>query len=90
MSGAGHMLHAIKTMKQNRAMLKNRRSMKANGLNSSNYTEEKPIFKTVGPEELQRLKAEIRKEGDAVKKRDFIVTVVVITILLAIVVYLNI
>lgn len=90
MSGAGHMLHAIKTMKQNRAMLKNRRSMKVNGLNSYSYIEEKPIFKTVSPEELKRLKVEIKKAGDAVKRRDLIVTVVVITILLAVVVSLNI
>lgn len=90
MGGAGHMLHAIKTMKQNRAMLKNRRSMKANGLNSGSYTVEKPIFKTVSAEKLQHIKAEIRKEGDAVKKRDFIVTVVVITIILAVVLYINI
>ncbi|WP_299435707.1 hypothetical protein [uncultured Maribacter sp.] len=80
MGGGGFALHAIKTMKQNRAMLKKRKSIKENGINSYSNIEEKPVFKTVSKEELKRLKREIRKEGDAVKRRDFIITVVVITI----------
>ncbi len=90
MGGGGFALHAIKTMKQNRTMLKKHRSKKSNRFSSSNHTEEKPAYKTVSPEKLKRIKAKIRKEGDAVKRRDFIITVVVCTLILLVVLYINI
>lgn len=89
MGGAGHMLHAIKTLKQNRAMLKKRRSSRENDLHAYSTTETKVNFKKVSPEELQRIKGEIRRKANKVKRRDFIITIIIVLIGVGLFIYLN-
>ncbi|WP_298506293.1 hypothetical protein [uncultured Maribacter sp.] len=89
MAGEGYMLHAINTLRQNRAMLKKRRSAKENDLHVYSSTQTKVHFKEVSPEELQRIKGEIREKANKVKRRDFIITLVIFFIGLGVFVYLN-
>jgi len=45
MGGGGFALHAIKTMKQNRVMLKKRKSLKENGIGSYSNIEKNRFLK---------------------------------------------
>jgi len=87
MSGAGHMLHAIKSLKLNRDQLKNRRSKKRN-TSSSTDSITKVEFKKVSPEELEKIKAEIRSQAKKSRRKDLILLFGIICILIAIGVWL--
>ncbi|MDG1570692.1 hypothetical protein OZ410_00055 [Robiginitalea sp. M366] len=70
MGGEGSMLHAIKSMKQNRALLKKRRKG-----NRSDYIGDgaTPLsFKEVSPEELARIKAGIRSRAARERRREWL------------------
>jgi len=73
MSGAGHMLHTIKTLKQNRALLKNKRAMNKKGKASNSYSETKLEFKKVSPAELAKLKEEIRARARKSRIREIVI-----------------
>jgi hypothetical protein len=87
MGGEGSMLHAIKTLKQNRALLKKRRSKNANDLIGDGQT--KVEFKTVSPEEMAIIKESIRAEARKKRKKDIILAVVVLVALGILVLWLN-
>ena len=83
MSGAGHMLHAIKSLKLNRDQLKNRRSKNRHSTSSTN-TITKVEFKKVSPEELQKIKSEIRAQAKQSKQKELILSLVITCVLIAI------
>ena len=86
MGGAGHMLHAIKSLKANRALLKNKRSKnRGSSIADSNTQIE---FKKVKPEELDRIKAEIRKEAQKSKQKELILGVIIFIGLITLFVWL--
>ncbi|MBD0777628.1 hypothetical protein HPE56_07475 [Maribacter sp. ANRC-HE7] len=87
MSGAGHMLHAIKSLKFNRDQLKNRRSKNRHS-SSSTDTITKVEFKKVSPEELQKIKSEIRAQAKKSKRKELILSLGIICVLIAIAVWM--
>ena len=88
MGGAGHMLHAIKSLKQNRAQLKNHRSKNKKGSDYSS-TSTKVEFKQVSAEELEAIKQEIQAKAKKSKRRELIIAGIVGLALLLFVVWLN-
>lgn len=61
MAGEGHMLHAIKSLKANRALLKKHRSKNKNSLTSDSVT--RVEFKKVSDEQLKLVKKDIREKA---------------------------
>ena len=88
MGGAGHMLHAIKSLKQNRAQLKGRKKRNQNDLLNDGTTETKVEFKTVDPKELEKIKASIKAEANKSRKKEIILTVVTLAVITAALFYM--
>lgn len=82
MGGEGSMLHALKSLKNNRALLKKRKSRSQNELLLDATGKTKVEFKEVEPEELERIKSEIRKEARKSKIRELIICILVFGIIL--------
>lgn len=74
MSGAGHMLHAIKSLKLNRDQLKSHRHKNRKTSGSNDASQTKPIFKTVSPDELNRIKNDIRAQARKSKRKELIIS----------------
>lgn len=75
MGGEGSMLHAIKSLKQNRALLKKRRSKNANDYIGDGVT--KVEFKKVNAAELKAIKSAIRAEARKTRNREILLAVAV-------------
>ncbi len=78
MAGEGSMLHAIKSLKQNRALLKKRRAKKQEISYGSDVTMVE--FKEVSPEELERVKKKIRTEASQSKRHDILIFIVALIV----------
>lgn len=78
------MLHRIKSLKPNRDMLKSHRSKNKKTSSAKNTGTTQVEFKTVSPEELDRIRTDIRTQARKTKQRELIllVSAVVIFILL--------
>ena len=87
MGGAGHMLHAIKSLKMNRAQLKSRKSKHQKDLLGDGSGETKVEFKEVDPQELERIKSEIRAEARKSKLKEIILFIIIIAVILAFLFY---
>ena len=72
------MLHAIKSLKMNRAQLKSRKSKNQKDLLSDGSGETKVEFKKVDPRELERIKAGIREKARKSKQNEIILFLVII------------
>ena len=87
MGGAGHMLHAIKSLKQNRDLLKSRRSKNRVG-NNATGTAVKIEFKEVSPEELQIIKETIRARAMRSKRKNLVLGVSLFSILTIVILWM--
>lgn len=77
MSGAGHMLHAIKSLNANRKLLKKRTIRHKSDFNRKIDTD-KPIFKKSTPEQMRV----IRKKIKNYKKKDRHINILVFFLIL--------
>ena len=82
MGGAGHMLHAIKSLKQNRAQLKGRKKRNQKDLLKDGSGETKVEFKTVDPQELERIKAKIKADANKSKRKEIILVAVIFVLVI--------
>ena len=88
MSGAGHMLHAIKSLKANRDLLKNKRSKNRGNLSGDDKMQVE--FKRVKPEELARIKASIREDAKKSQRKEVLWGLIIFaTLILLLVWFLN-
>ncbi len=78
MSGAGHMLHAIKSLKLNRDLLKSHRHKNKKGSSGKSTGTTKVVFKTVSPKELNKIKEDIRNQAKKSKQQELIVLIFVL------------
>ena len=71
MGGAGHMLHAIKTLKANRNLLK-KRSLRKKGDYKRIIDEDTPVFKKATKEQMKAIKSKIK----GYKKTEIIINII--------------
>lgn len=79
MGGAGHMLHAIKTLKANRDLLK-KRTMRKKGDYKRVIDQDKPVFKKATKEEMLAIKTKIK----GYKKTELLINSIALVLTLAI------
>lgn len=79
MGGAGHMLHAIKTLKANRDLLK-KRTMRKKGDYKRVIDQDKPAFKKATKEEMRAIKIKIK----GYKKTELLINSIALVLTLAI------
>ena len=72
------MLHAIKSLKQNRDLLKSRRAKNRMGNSANGDVATKIEFKEVSPEELQKIKEAIRAKAKISKRKDLVLGIVIV------------
>ena len=82
MGGEGSMLHAIKSLKNNRALVKKRKSRSHSDLLLDGNSKTQVEFKKVSPQELERIKDEIRKEARRGRLKELVICILVFGIIL--------
>ena len=88
MGGEGSMLHAIKSLKNNRALVKKRKSRSHNDLLLEGTSKTKIEFKKVSADELERIKAEIRLESRKAKLKELVIFLIVVALMIALVIWI--
>nr|WP_299339846.1 hypothetical protein [Allomuricauda sp.] len=83
MGGAGHMLHAIKSLKANRALKKGRKVKRLKDVLDDSTVKTTLEFKEVEPQELERIKTNIRREARKRRRKEIILYMIVSLTILA-------
>ena len=84
MGGAGHMLHAIKTLKANRDLLK-KRTLRKKGDYKRIIDQDTPVFKKATKEQMKEIKSKIK----GYKKTEMIINIISFTLTLALLAFVT-
>ena len=87
MAGEGSMMHAIKSLKNNRALRKNDRNSWKKRIGNKKEKWEDPI--QASPELLEEIRNRLQAENKAIRRKKIINTSIFISILLVLVITLN-
>lgn len=85
MGGEGSMAFANQSLKQNRGLLRKRRFKDIKGLMKSHSKKTALEFKKIAPEELARIKTEIRLRAKKERKRAILIYALAVVIAIAII-----
>ncbi|MBW8201871.1 hypothetical protein [Flagellimonas abyssi] len=89
MGGEGSMASAILSLKQNRSLLKKRNIRELKDLIYEKSDKTDLAFKEISPEELARIKEEIRMEAKLIARNEAILYSIVFVFALGLVAYLS-
>ncbi|MAU70712.1 MAG: hypothetical protein CML04_01330 [Pseudozobellia sp.] len=87
MGGEGSMLHAIKSLKANRALLKQKRSKDFKSYIGDGKT--KVQFKKVSEEELAKIKENIRLEARISRNKEILLVIVILLVMGVLLIWLT-